>query len=76
MASKRSRGSRIKACFPTVFSDVLSSNIAPAQVKFQLYDDQFKDYVELSDEKRLEEDIKTRALVTKVTRQNRYSLIL
>ena len=55
----------LRPVFLQVFSDVLSSDIAPSHVKFQLYDDQFKDYVELSNEKRLEEDSKIRAVVTK-----------
>ena len=59
----------LRPVFLQAFSDVLSSDIAPAHVKFQLYDDQFQDYVELSNEKRLEEDIKIRALVTKQEKQ-------
>ena len=55
----------LRLVFVQVFSDVLSSDIAPAQVKFQLYDDYFKDHVELSNDKRLEEDIKVRAFVSK-----------
>ena len=59
----------LRPVFLQVFSDVLSSDIAPAQVKFQLYDDHFDDYVELSNAKRLDEDIKIRALVTKQAKQ-------
>lgn len=59
----------LRPVFLQVFSDVLSSDIAPAQVKFQRYDDKFEDYVELSNEERFEEDIKIRALVTKQAKQ-------
>lgn len=59
----------LRHVFVQVFSDVLSSDIAPAHVKFQLYDDQFADYVELSNEERLEENCKIRALVTKQAKQ-------
>lgn len=59
----------LRHVFLQVFSDVLSSDIAPAHVKFQLYDDQFADYVELSNEERLEENCKIRALVTKQAKQ-------
>lgn len=59
----------LRPVFLQVFSDVLSSDIAPAQVKFQRYDDKFEDYVELSNEERFEEDIKIRALVTKRAKQ-------
>lgn len=55
----------LRHVFLQAFSDVLSSDIAPAHVKFQLYDHQFQDYVELSNEERLDEDIKIRALVIK-----------
>ena len=59
----------LRPVFLQVFSDVLSSDIAPAQIKFQLYDDQFKDYVELLNEETLVEDIKVLALVSKQAKQ-------
>ena len=41
----------LRPVFLQVFSDVLSSDISPAQVKFQLYDNHFDDFVELSNAK-------------------------
>ena len=55
----------LRHTFLQVFSDVLSSEIAPAHVTFQRYDDKFEDYVELQNNERLEDDIKIRALISK-----------
>ena len=55
---------RLRPVFLEAFSDVLSSDIAPAHIKFQLFDNKFEDYVELSNENRFEEDTKVRAFVT------------
>ena len=55
--------------FLQVFSDVLLDQVAPANVKLQRYDDSFEEYVDLSNEERLEEDLKLLALVSKQDRQ-------
>ena len=57
--------------FLQVFSDVLLDQVAPANVKLQRYDDSFEEYVDLSNEERLEEDVKLLALVSKQDRQVR-----
>ena len=57
--------------FLQVFSDVLLDQVAPANVKLQRYDDSFEEYVDLSNEERLEEDLKLLALVSKQDRQVR-----
>ena len=57
--------------FLQVFSDVLLDQVAPANVKLQRYDDSFEEYVDLSNEDRLEEDLKLLALVSKQDRQVR-----
>ncbi|KAL9955834.1 hypothetical protein ACROYT_G037219 [Oculina patagonica] len=59
----------LRYVFLQVFSDVLSSDIAPAHVKFQRYDDKFEDYVELQNDETFEEDIKIRAFVFKQAKQ-------
>ena len=59
----------LRQIFLQVFSDVLSSEIAPAHVTFQRYDDKFEDYVELQNDERLEDDIKIRALLSKQVKQ-------
>ena len=55
--------------FLQVFSDVLLDQVAPANVKLQRYDDSFEEYIDLSNEERLEEDLKLLALVSKQERQ-------
>ena len=55
--------------FLQVFSDVLLDQVAPANVKLQRYDDSFEEYVDLSNEERLEEDLKLLALVSNQERQ-------
>ena len=60
---------RLRPVFLEAFSDVLSSDIAPAHIKFQLFDNKFEDYVELSNENRFEEDTKVRAFVTNQAKQ-------
>ena len=47
------------------FSDVVPSELSPVRVKFQQYDDRFKDYVELRDVEKLYDDKKLRALISK-----------
>ena len=55
--------------FLQVFSFFLLDQVAPANVKLQRYDDSFDEYVGLSNEETLEEDLKLRALVSKQDRQ-------
>ena len=59
----------LRHVFLQVFSDVLSSDIAPAHVKFQRYDDKFEDYVELQNEEKVDVDLKVRALILKPVKQ-------
>lgn len=48
------------------FSDVLLDKVAPANVKFQRYADNFEEYVDVNNNERLDEDeIKLLALVSK-----------
>ena len=62
--------------FLQVFSDVLLDQVAPANVKLQRYDDSFEEYVDLSNEERLEEDLKLLALVSKQDRQVKVDSLL
>ena len=50
--------------FLQVFSDVVPSEVTPARVKFQQYDERFKDYVELQDDEKLGDDKKLLALIS------------
>ncbi len=59
----------LRHVFLQVFSDVLSSDIAPAHVKFQRYDDEFNDYVELQNDERVEDRINIRALISKPVKE-------
>ena len=59
----------LRCVFIQVFSDVLSSDVAPAHVKFQLYDVKFEDYVELENDEALNDDIKLRAFIFKQVKQ-------
>lgn len=52
------------------FSDVLLDKVAPANVKFQRYADNFEEYVDVNNNERLDEDeIKLLALVSKREKQ-------
>ena len=46
------------------FSDILSDDIAPANVRFQRYDDTFEDYTDLAKDAKLREQLKLRVLIT------------
>ena len=46
------------------FSDVVPSEVTSAEDKFQQYDERFKDYVELQDCEKLDDDKKIRALLS------------
>ena len=62
-----SKGEEIKELrhhFLRVFSDVLSDDVAPANVKFQRYDDAFQDYEDLAHDVQLEDNVKLKAIVS------------
>ena len=50
--------------FLRVFSDELSDDVAPANVKFQRYHDNFQDYEDLANDIQLEDNAKLRVVVT------------
>ena len=50
--------------FLRVFSDELSDDVAPANVKLQRYNSTFKDYVDLEHDAKLEKNAKLKAIVT------------
>ena len=50
--------------FLRVFSDELSGDVAPANVKFQRYHDNFQDYEDLANDVQLEDNAKLRVIVT------------
>ncbi|KAJ7373610.1 hypothetical protein OS493_011215 [Desmophyllum pertusum] len=52
----------LRLLFLRVFSDMLSDDVAPSNVKFQLYDESFKDYVDLGSGIKLEENAKMKAI--------------
>ena len=56
----------LRHIFLQLYSDVLSSDIAPAHVKFQRYDEKFEDYVEIPNDEKVDDDMKVRALVKQV----------
>ena len=45
------------------FSDLLSDDVALANVKFQRYDDTFQDYIDLENDAKLEEYAKIKAFI-------------
>ena len=59
----------LRHVFLQVFSDVLSDQVAPANVTFQRYDHTFSDYVEVNNDEKLDDDIKLLALVSKQGKQ-------
>ena len=68
-------GQGISHLFLQAFSDVLLDKVAPANVKFQRYADNFEEYVDVNNNEKLDEDeIKLLALVSKREKQvNVYS---
>ena len=50
--------------FLRVFSDELSDDVAPANVKFQRYDSTFEDYEDLENDGELDKNAKLKAIVT------------
>lgn len=50
--------------FLRAFSDELSDDVAPANVKFQRYHDNFQDYEDLANDAQLEDNAKLRVVVT------------
>ena len=62
----------LRPLFLSEFSDVLPDDISPANVKFQVLDGTFKDYVDLANEQQLEENAKIKA-ITVVTKENQVS---
>ena len=59
----------LRHLFLQVFSDVLSDRVAPANVTFQRYDDNFADYVELENDEKIKDDVKILALISKPDKQ-------
>ena len=59
----------LRLLFLQAFSDVLSDQVPPGNVKFQRYDDSFADYVELSNDEKLWHGDKILALVSKQDKQ-------
>ena len=50
--------------FLRVFSDELSDDVAPANVKFQRYNPTFQDYEDLENDATLDKNAKLKAIVT------------
>ena len=53
----------LRYLFLYVFSDVLSDDVAPAHVKFQQYDDTIKEYVDLKNDQKLEQNSCLKAII-------------
>ena len=60
---------KLRPHFILAFSDVLSGDIAPEHVTFQEYLGDFQDFVELSSDATLYNDIKIRAVTLKSLKQ-------
>ncbi|XP_020605055.1 uncharacterized protein LOC110043887 isoform X4 [Orbicella faveolata] len=52
----------LRSLFLSEFSDVLADDISPANVKFQVLDETFKDYVDLGNNQQLEENAQIKAI--------------
>ncbi|KAL9955865.1 hypothetical protein ACROYT_G037258 [Oculina patagonica] len=61
----------LRHLFLRVFSDMLSDDVAPANVRFQQYDDIFKDYVDLGNGQKLEENARLKAITISSTKGNK-----
>ena len=59
----------LRPIFLSEFSDVLGDDISPANVKFQVLDETFKDYVDLGNDQQLQENAQIKA-ITVVTKEN------
>ena len=64
----------LRPLFLSEFSDVLPDDISPANVKFQVLDGTFKDYVDLGNDQQLEENAQIKA-ITVVTKENQVSYL-
>ena len=64
----------LRSLFLSVFSDVLADDISPANVKFQVLDEVFKDYVDLGNDQLLEENARIKA-VTVATMEKQVSYL-
>ena len=62
--SKGEEVQELRHHFLRAFSDVLSDDVAPANIKFQRYDDAFQDYEDLAHDIQLEDNVKLKAIVT------------
>ena len=62
--SKGEKVQKLRHHFKRAFSDVLSDDVAPANVKFQRYDDSFQDYEDIAHDVQLEDKVKLKAIVT------------
>ena len=62
--SKGEEVQELRHHFLRAFSDVLSDDVAPANVKFQRYDPTFDDYEDLENDAELDKNTKLKAIVT------------
>ena len=64
----------LRSLFLSEFSDVLADNISPANVKFQVFDKTFEDYVDLGNDQQLEENAQIKA-ITVVPKEKQVSYL-
>ena len=64
----------LRSLFLSEFSDVLADDISPANVKFQVLDETFKDYVDLGNNQQLEENAQIKA-ITVATKEKQVSYL-
>ena len=62
--SKGEEVQKLRHHFLRAFSDVLSDDVAPANVKFHRFDDSFQDYEDIAHDVQLEDNVKLKAIVT------------
>ena len=65
----------LRSLFLSVFSDVLADDISPANVKFQVLDKTFEDYVDLGNDQHLGENARIKA-ITVGTKEKQVSYLL
>ena len=65
---------KLRQNFLQAFSDSLSDDIAVANVRFQQYDHTFKEYVDIENEVKLENNAKVKAVITSF-RENKVRLV-